>query len=107
MKKSDIERNEKLAEACYLCVMVNNHTNYCVFLNLSGHVSQISFSVRESKTAYQRVLVEDEFYFDEKRMLSRRLDKVIGFLTEILENNRINYSKLKAKGSHTTYSLFR
>ncbi|MBP1992531.1 hypothetical protein [Paenibacillus eucommiae] len=109
MNKKQSLINEKLSEIMLLCVLVNNHTDYCVFMNLSGHVDQISFRVCESKARWQRSLIEQEFYFSHNAppKLNQKLDKIIDTLTEILKTNHIDFGKFKSvRTTHTTYAMF-
>lgn len=109
MIKNKAITNEKLSEVCYLCILVNNQTDYCIFLNLSGHVNQISYRICESKTNYQRYIVDEEFYFDydSPAKMNMKLDKLISLLADMLRTNRIDYDQLKTARNHKTYQVFK
>jgi len=44
-----------------LAYLVNQNTDYCVFINFSGHVNRLSITIAESKKLYDHDVLTSEF----------------------------------------------
>lgn len=86
-----MEKTEIIEELTKLAVRVNDETDYCVFVRLSGHVDWFGVEVKRSKQAFNEELATFEFrkwgekcVFDEfescRQILNRALarEKVYG-----------------------------
>ena len=66
MNMDYIRRDEKrallIAEAMFLAYMINKETDWCVFLDYSGHVDSISIEIARSKEDYLTRIAGTEFY---------------------------------------------
>lgn len=63
-KMTEEERREYhrlYVELAYLSMLVNLHTDYCVFFDYSGHVWNVSIRIRRSKKAYNEEVADSEF----------------------------------------------
>lgn len=58
----DRNKKFKIMEIMNLAFLVHQETEYCVFIDWSGHVDQLSISIRESVANYQTKVCELEFY---------------------------------------------
>ena len=59
----------------------------CVFYYFSGHVDWISFSLRDSKKDYEKVLYKNTIYYlRDKKELAEIVDKVIQDMNDVLKN---------------------
>lgn len=86
-----VRYHKVVSEIMYLTVLVNLYTDYCVFLDYSGHVYSLSVSITPSKEDYNTILAEDEFRLkpfksgDGVAWLERKRD----ILVQILEGREI------------------
>lgn len=82
----------KLQELIGLAMKVHAETEYCVFINFSGHVDSISISVRKSKKNYSDTVVEGEFYFQGSlsTYAEERYRNMRNALLEILETGEFD-----------------
>jgi len=48
-------------ECALLAALINNKTTYCVFFSYSGHVFNVSMSIRASKENYSKDIADSEF----------------------------------------------
>lgn len=101
--------NEKLSETFLLGIMINNHTDYCAFIDFAGHVNSVSFRICESKSNWMRELINDDFYLDKEppAKVMQKIDKVIELFKDILEKNRIDYGKIIASRKVSAYRVFK
>lgn len=84
-----------LGEISTLVYMVNTYTQYCAFINFSGHVDRIEVSIRKSREEYKTELINEGTYLDFTLENDRK--RLVGIKTElrkILRKNRIDYSRL-------------
>lgn len=56
-----IEYHRLYLEIAYLCMLVNPHTEYCVFFDYSGHVWNVTIRIKRSKKAYNEDVADAEF----------------------------------------------
>lgn len=78
-----------------LSVQVNTKTNYCVMVRLSGHVDSLHVSVRESKEAFEREILEaDYLYYMKDKDIDGRLKRVIHQLEHLLAKDTLDVSGL-------------
>lgn len=55
------ERIKLILEIMALAYLVNEHTEYCVFINYFGHVDSLDIKIRESKERYNSEVCETAF----------------------------------------------
>ena len=58
-----------LGEVMSLAYLVNQNTDYCIFVSYSGHVNLLEVSIFPSKEEYQseKRLYRSDIYLDDKR----------------------------------------
>lgn len=82
----------------HLAYLVHSRTNYCVFINFSGHVNNLEVSIRKSRAEWQTKVLKTEFYTEYIR-LSRSGDPLallnakIAILKRILDEGNIPYEE--------------
>jgi len=99
--KSDEDKvryHKVVSELMYLAVMVNLHTDYCVFLDYSGHVYGLTVRITPTKEDFNTVLAEDDFQLkpfvsgDGIAWLERKRD----ILVQLLEGTEVQDLGLEA-----------
>ena len=55
-------KKRKIMEIMNLAFLVHQETEYCVFIDWSGHVNQLSISIRESIENYETHVADMKFY---------------------------------------------
>ena len=63
-------KEQLVAEILYLATATHYHTERCVFVQFSGHVNQLSISIRKNKPEYQEEIAKNEIYLVPNRELS-------------------------------------
>lgn len=81
---------KKLAEIMYLGMMINTRTEYCIFINIAGHVDQVEVNIRESKEEYDVEIARCQQYYDATDT-EARLDGIIKVLADVLETKVVDY----------------
>lgn len=108
MKETTIDKDYRMqcaqliGEISSLAFMVNTFTNYCIFIDFSGHVDWFSISVSEGKERYKnrstedRVLLDSEKWGkeDERRTIQNLIDLKSQF-RKILLKKEIKYGGLR------------
>ena len=100
------ERIRLIMQIFALGYLVQEHTDYCVFMNFSGHVDSFEIDIRESKERYNNEVCRASFktkfdsYFDYKNENSEGnrlawLKAKRDVLKEILETGDIPYSEME------------
>lgn len=90
MKMSPLQ----FCELVYLAKLVEDNTDYCVFINYSGHVDRLEIEICESKLEYQKRVTEaaikTNYRFDKKQF-----GEIKKMLTGILDYGEIDYDMHK------------
>lgn len=98
IEKTTSEELLKLTvKAMALAQLVYTKTDYCVFINMSGHVGQLEISIRKNCEEYSKVVAEDEAYIDktgESKFGLVKLKTIISTLEQILTDGEIDFSGL-------------
>ncbi len=55
------ERIKLILEIMALAYLVNEHTEYCIFIRYSGHVDSLDIQITENKERYNTTVCESEF----------------------------------------------
>lgn len=55
------ERDKLILKIMHLAYLVHVETDYCVFIDFSGHVDSLQISIRESVAAWEVDVLETEF----------------------------------------------
>lgn len=93
------KQSKLIAEIFLLAMRVQSETNYCVFIDYSGHVETMKIRIRRSKKKYHDTVAECEFntvvkeYSSEENTI-KRMECVKETLLEILENKEVDVSNL-------------
>lgn len=104
MEKSLSEQIEiEITKAFYLSLLINRHSEKCVFFNMSGHVSSIEIQVNMSKKAYMDMPMRSEIEYDISKQYEcdvdseERLEWIKGrvkFLETVCKENKISYKNM-------------
>jgi len=86
------KREMLITEILYLSLLVNSHTDYCVFIRFSGHVDQLEVEICKTKERYQDIVARDGFNY--KKVSEKELKSIQDQLTSILNDGEINYDEL-------------
>lgn len=104
MKQKDTseERELLVLEVMMLAYAVHQRTDYCVFIDFSGHVDSISISIRESINNWEKKVCETEVYNLYREKYYGNADEQDGYLKsvrdvlkEILKKGDIPYDKMQ------------
>ncbi|MFC3797931.1 hypothetical protein [Cohnella sp. GCM10012308] len=107
MSRKEIELSAKdkmrisgmIADISGLASMINLHTEFCVFCNISAHVSKVEVDIRRSKEDYKdrlvsaRISYDPEMFGDSEEIIAQ-FGKVKYQLKKILREQKIDYSSL-------------
>lgn len=99
------ERAKLMAKLAYLSYVVNAETEYCVFLDYSGHVDHISIRICASKESYGNELASAEYWRADGEVNSWLKSK-IKHLENILTTGDIDYSGMNRVVSHVYHYEF-
>lgn len=55
-------RDDLVIRVMALAHMVNQYTQYCVFIRYSGHVQSIEIDIARSKKQFSEIVLQTEFY---------------------------------------------
>lgn len=97
----ETERIKLIMEIFALAYLVQDQTDYCVFVSYSGHVDSFEIDIRESKERWQKEACKSEFKTRFENLWEKDKDNKLSWLIakrdllkEILENNDIPYSEM-------------
>jgi len=95
------ERIKLILEIFTLGYLIQDQTDYCVFMDFSGHVDSFSIDIRKSKKNYQIKVCETELqdrflelYYKDKNDHLNYLKSRRDVLKSILENHEIPYEEM-------------
>ena len=100
MEKINTEERQRLiVEVMTLAFAVHENTDYCVFIDFSGHVNSCSISIRESKERWQNNVCETELstaisFYRSAGEIDSYLKAAKDVLTQILKDGEIPYEML-------------
>lgn len=86
---------QKVTELIMLATLINEQTEYCTFVDFSGHVNKFYFSLREGKEEYETKLFDSNFYL--KELTEERYQEIKSKFIEILETKEIDLTTLKER----------
>ena len=87
-------KEQKIQELLWLAVLVDQKTDYCVFIRYSGHVQWLEMEIRESKANYDKEVAESRIILHDKDF-DERYERAKEVLTSILEKGEIHYDMLE------------
>ena len=97
----DKDKLKLMFECIALAVLINEHTDYCVFIDFSGHIDTLDVSIRKNKDQYQIRLCETEmktaylsWYHEDKSDVNAWLKAKRDVLKQILDENDIPYDTM-------------
>lgn len=89
-------------EMFVLALLINEETDYCVFVSYSGHVDSIDFTLAESKQMYNSKIFETERRTNFRKRYEENKEDELAYLKaqrdvlkQILENNELPYEELE------------
>lgn len=89
-------------EIFVLALLINERTDYCVFINYAGHVDSIGIRMSESKKNYNEEIFETEIKTNFLKRRDENSDDLLNFLKSqrdvmkrILEENDLPYDELE------------
>ena len=93
-----VERERLVVRLMHLAYMVHENTDYCVFINFSGHIDRIEISIRESMKNWQTKVLEaeiqnkfNEIYSETKDAHLAALRAKVAVLEQILKDGEVDY----------------
>lgn len=95
------EKTKLTIELMALAFLVNEETDYCVFIRFSGHIDSMEIEVAASKENYLNKVLHAEFdtaYKEWRKTdqpLIANLKSRIAVLKQILKDGAIDYSELE------------
>ncbi len=98
-----IEEAKKLTcDAFALALLINEHTEYCVFANYSGHVDNFEIRFAESKTNYLANIFSTELKTGFEKLYKENPDDKLSYLKaqieimkRVLDEGEIPYEELE------------
>lgn len=105
-KETEDEMDDKYlklsCEIFVLALLINERTDYCVFLNYAGHVDSIDIRLMESKENYNERIFETEIKTNFLKRHSEQSNDPLAFLKSqrdvmkyVLEENELPYDELE------------
>lgn len=98
MKDQRLQIAMLVGEINTLAYMVNEFTDYCVFVRNHGHIKNIEIEVCISKKQYNETAARADSSYDAARYPEERITKKLSRmkyqLKKILRDKKIDYSKL-------------
>lgn len=93
----NIKRDDLVIRAMALAHLVNQYTDYCVFVNYSGHVQSVEIRITESKKLYSHSVLATEFYSAYKQHSGpdAEIQAKIDVLKQILKEKAIPFDDLE------------
>jgi len=90
-------RDDLVIRAMALAHMVNQYTNYCVFIHYSGHVQSIDIRICPSKKRFTETALSTEFYTAYKELSGpdAEIQASIDVLAKILKDGEIPFDDLE------------
>jgi putative sterol carrier protein len=90
-------RDDLVIRAMALAHMVNQYTEYCVFVNYSGHVQSMEIRISQSKQLYSLTVLETEFYTAYKQHSGpdAEIQAKIDVLSKILHEKLVPFDDLE------------
>ncbi|MCU4900763.1 hypothetical protein OB975_25255 [Bacillus cereus] len=106
-QKPVLGTNDMILKIVSLALRVNTETEYCVFVDLSGHVGSVSVDISSSKKDYQEKIFYSDFmhYNELDSSEDDKLRNVIYQLEFILEHGKLDTEKLRERHSRVGYTL--
>lgn len=103
----ETERQKLIMEIIMLAVLVQENTDYCIFLDYSGHVDSIDVRIRESKKNWQNEVCESrittkfqDYYHKDRSDHLASLKAKRDILKEILETHEIPTHEMEEHVEH-------
>jgi hypothetical protein len=93
------EKQKLALEIMALALLVDQNTDYCVFIDYSGHVESMDISIRQDKKNYQNKVCESKVYrifqdLNKKGDAYASLKSRRDVLKHILEEKEIPYHEM-------------
>lgn len=111
-KDATPERELLFLEVMMLAYMVHQRTEYCVFIDFSGHVDSLSIGIRKDVKDYQTKVCETEIYNNYKKYSGSNdeqdgyLKSVRDTLREILKSSEVPVDQMEQHVEKTYYYTF-
>jgi len=96
--KTNTTRDDLVMRALCLAHMVNQYTEYCVFIHYSGHVQSMDIIIAPTKKRFCERALETEFYTTYKEYAKEsdaEIKAKIEILKHILQENEIPFDDCK------------
>lgn len=88
------EKTKLVSEIIMLAMKVQDETEHCVFINVSGHVEKIEIQVTASKNDYHNKIAESEFRMGERASIERlneAKDTLLSFIEDGVNTDELDY----------------
>lgn len=105
--KSVLGTNDMILKIVSLALRVNIETEYCVFVDLAGHVGSFSVDISSSKEEYQaKIFYSDPMHYNASdSSTDDKIRNVIYQLESILERGKLDTEKLRERPRRVGYTL--
>lgn len=105
------ERQLLIMEIMSLAFAVHESTEYCVFIDFSGHVNSLEISIRESVERYQNKVCDTEVYSVYKEYYDigeadAHLKAVRDILKKILKDGEVPYGEMERQIEEVVTYIF-
>ena len=88
-----MEKIKLMQEVIFLAMQVQEQTDYCVFINFSGHVNCIEIEICKSKKDYEKNVAKSYIRLNDEWSIER-LKEVKATLLEILESKEVDTTEM-------------
>lgn len=88
-----MEKIKLMQEVIFLAMQVQEQTDYCVFVNFSGHVKSLDIDICKSKKDYEKGIAKTHIYLNHEGSIDR-LKEVKATLLGFLETKKIDTSEM-------------
>jgi hypothetical protein len=102
---NELEKQKLISEIMQLAMAINFQTDYCVFVDFSGHVDELSIRIVESKENYKERVCASSTYLNREYTMQRLEDMKIK-LIEILETKEIDTSIMNYRIEEIRHYIF-
>lgn len=100
-----LEKQKLIAEIIQLAMAINYQTDYCVFVDFSGHVNWLDIKIAESKENYNKQVCTSHIVLKRDNAIER-LTAAKSKLIEILETQDIETSDMDYEIKEIRHYIF-
>lgn len=105
------EKQQLILKIMHLAYLVHEMTEFCVFIDFSGHINRLDVRIRESKENWQNEVMEASI--TESYMKHEKAGEILPYLTakaevleHILQEQEIPFEELDYEEEYVRYYTF-